>query len=124
MPSHITLDQLITHNACADQVALFRKHFPTNQASVTPAACLTLAEVFDFGWAAEHLLTTTAWSQYDVAVAPARAQYDAVHTAAWAQYSAACAPERAQYDAAVTPARAQYDAAVAVAFADTYLSQE
>ena len=145
MPSRITLDQLLAHGACQPQVALFRKHFPTGSALVTPAACLALASVFDFGWAANNLLTGTARTQYDAARSTARTQYDAARSTARAQYAAACDTAWAQYDAArstagaqydaarstaqtqyqaaVAPTLAQYQAAVAVAFADAYLSQ-
>ena len=112
MPSRITLDQLLAHGACQPQVALFRKHFPTGSALVTPAACLALASVFDFGWAANNLLTGTARTQYDAARSTAGAQYDAARSTA-----------QTQYQAAVAPTLAQYQAAVAVAFADAYLSQ-
>jgi hypothetical protein len=48
MPLHITLARLTAHNACADQVARFRKHFLDGQALVTSAACLALVSVFDW----------------------------------------------------------------------------
>jgi len=145
MSSHITLDQLLAHGACQPQIALFRKHFPTGSAAVTSAACLALAQVFNFGWVASNLLTpaalahheaarSTALARYDAAVRTALARYDAaVRTAqswytaavraAQAQYDAAVRTAQARYAAAVRTAQARYAAAVAVAFADAYLSQ-
>lgn len=72
----ITVALLRKHGACAEQVRLFRKHFPKG---VIPTQKLArkFAVVFDFGWAA-NLLS-----------APARADCERVKASAWTEYERA-----------------------------------
>lgn len=71
----ITPALLRRKGACDKQVARFRELFP---GGITPtlAACEAVAGVFDWGWAAAHLLTDTAWADYRRVTAPAWADYD------------------------------------------------
>ena len=57
--------------ACSNQRALFRKHFGTG-GEVTLAKVEAVADLFDWDWAASHLLSP-----------PAKAEYDKVRAAAW-----------------------------------------
>ena len=70
----ITLLQLRELGACADQCAEFEKRFGKS-VEVTEELCLSVADVFNWDWAAEYLLG-----------APALAEYKRVMAAAWADY--------------------------------------
>ena len=94
MATHITLDQLIAANACRSQREEFSRLFPTGKARVTIKRAVSLASVFDWYWAAKHLLTPEG-----------RAAYEAATSEAWVAY------------------RAAYQAAKAEAFARAYLNQ-
>lgn len=70
----VTVEMLQKHKACRDQVALFKATFPDG-ARVTEAACLVVADTFNFKWAA-CLLPKDA-----------RRAYYAQRKAIWAEYS-------------------------------------
>ena len=73
----LTAKDLIAKDACPKQVALFRKHFPRG-GTVTLAKVLSVAEVFNWDWAAGRLLTPSNQAEYQRAIAPAlaEAEYD------------------------------------------------
>ncbi len=81
----IHLQTLIDKRACASQTDLFRAMFG-DSVNVTQKLCVSVADKFDFGWAAEHLLTRQQRADYDRITAPARADYKRIITAAWADY--------------------------------------
>lgn len=72
MPKKITKRMLQLKGACASQVALFAELFPKG-CEVTVEACLSVADKFDWHWAAHNLLS-----------APALADYERVQASAWA----------------------------------------
>ena len=83
--AQITLKMLKVEGACHDQVALFRQHFGRS-VEVTREACLAVALVFDWDWAAIHLLSGSAREAYEVTKVPAWEAYKA--TIAGAFYAA------------------------------------
>ena len=92
----ITADYLRSKNACGSQVDLFLATFGES-VNITPAICLAVADKFDWGWAAEHLLTAPAWAEYQRIKAPAWAEYQRIKAPAWAEYQRIKAPAWAEY---------------------------
>ena len=131
----ILLSDLRAAGACADQVALFEARFGDG-VDVTEALCLSVADLFDWNWAAGYLLPALARVEYRRALAPALAEYERTVAPALAEYERTVAPARAEYeralapawteydraDRALAPARAEYDRAAAVSFARAALS--
>lgn len=71
----ITTEMLLAKEACANQVALFRKTFGES-ADITLGNCLKASSVgLSIGWAAENLLSP-----------PAREAYEEAAAAAWEAY--------------------------------------
>lgn len=133
MSAIITTAQLEALDACEEQLAEFRRLFPTGTAEVTVSRAKKLAQVFDWDWAAENLLTdNNAWADYEAAYASACADYKAAYASAGADYKAArasaladvLAPALAAYNAATASAGAAYKTATAEAFARAYIMQE
>ena len=93
----ITLQQLRDHNACASQVALFRKYFGT-EVELTPEVVQKYASEFDIDWCAQNLLTPELYERY---------------------YEATAIAEK-QYNEAIAIARKQYDEARAILFVFLY----
>ena len=134
MSRTLTIQTLIDEGACYTQVELFRAKFGTS-VRVTQRLCVSVADVFAWDWAAEHLLSTPAWFEYERVTAPARAEYDRAIVAAWAEYERVKAPARAEcvivaawaecgrvkapaYPRATAPALAEYERVTAGAWAE------
>ena len=66
----ITSSLLRSKGACADQLRLFDLLFPDG-VEITEAVCLSVANRFDWDWAAVNLLSRTAVDAYLAAKAPA-----------------------------------------------------
>jgi len=82
----ITAPMLEAHNACPEQVATVRKHWPDG-AKLTKASLLKAARLkLDLIWFAEEFLSPTAWAEYNKVRASALAEYDKVRAPAWAEY--------------------------------------
>jgi hypothetical protein len=103
-------------SACSDQVDLFRERFGES-VDVTEATCLAVADLFDWYWAAAHLLPAPALAEFDRATATAHAEYLRATATDWAEYYRATATTHAEYQRAVAPARAEYARAQALSFA-------
>jgi hypothetical protein len=112
MTPTITAAQLEKHNACPDQVALFRETFGEST-TVTVAKAKRVASLFDWDWAARRFLGAAAFAEYDKARAPAWAEYEKVRAAALAEYEKVRAAALAEYKKACAPA-----------FATAYIKQE
>ena len=78
----ITLRHLKLKGACSEQVALFQKHFGQG-GEVTLEKCLSVADVFDWSWAARNLLSPAADTEYERAKASALAEYERAKAAAF-----------------------------------------
>ena len=107
----ITTKLLKSKGACADQIRLFAKLFPAG-APLTVETAVSVADKFNWDWAAEKLLSADGCNAYHAATKPARDAYDA-----------AIKPALDAYYAAIKPARDAYSAARATAFAEIYISE-
>lgn len=74
MSRDLTLEQLRQKGACADQARFFRAIFG-ERAEVTIESCVAMADVFDWNWAALHLLSAPARAEYYSAMKPHLAVY-------------------------------------------------
>ena len=107
----LTANDLEKAHACPSQVGLFREHFGDG-GTVTLAKVRKVAVLFDWDWAAEHLLSrkslaeykrvrASALAEYDRATAPALAEYDRITASAWAEYQRVRASAWAEYQRAM-----------------------
>jgi len=78
----ITLDDLDKAGACQSQRREFARLFPEG-VEVTPDLCEKYSDVFDWEWAAENLLSPSAWAEYGKVRASAWAEYDKVRARAF-----------------------------------------
>ena len=122
----LTLQTLIDEHACPSQAELFDNTFG-DSVEVTPELCLSVADKFDWDWAALHLLSSVAQADYVRAKATAQADYDRATAPAQADYfratalaSGKCYTARADYDRAKATAWADYVRATAFAFGKCY----
>ena len=69
----LKLQTLIDAGACESQVGLFRFMFG-QQVRVTQKLCVSVADKFNFRWAAYHLLSAVALAKYERASAAAFAK--------------------------------------------------
>ena len=113
----LTANDLEKANACHSQIDLFREHFGDG-GTVTLAKVRKVAALFDWDWAAEHLLSPKSWAEYRRALASALAEYNRATASAWAEYDRARAPALAKHDRARAAAQAEYDRATAPALAE------
>lgn len=124
----ITADMLRELKACAEGIREFEEHFPNGVTfrDKTDAIrrCVAVADVFDWGWAAENLLSRPARAAYNEATAPARAAYIEVEAPAHAAYIEVEAPALAAYYEAIAPAQAAYIEARATAFAVAFIEDD
>ena len=115
MTNTLTIKDLRAANACADQVKLFKKHFGDG-GTVTLAKVRKVASLFDWNWAALHLLSPAGRAEYERVTASALAKYKRVRASAWAKYDRVIVPARAEYDRVIVPAWAEYERAKASAW--------
>ena len=133
----ITSALLRAKGACADQRRTFAELFPDG-VEITEAICLSVANKFDWGWAAASLLPAPMDADYKAKCAPLYADYEAKcapldadykakrapldadyeakRAALYADYEAKCAPMDADYEAKRAPLDADYEAKCAAAF--------
>jgi uncharacterized membrane protein YqiK len=116
----LTLKQLTDADACKPQLALFKDTFG-DQAEVTVELAISVADKFDWTWAANNLLSYPALAEYHKAKAPALAEYQKAMATAWAEYNKAKAPALAEYQKAMATAWAEYNKAKAPALAKAYI---
>ena len=109
----LTANDLEKAHACQLQIWRFRKHFGDG-GTVTLAKVRKVAALFNWDWAAPHLLspksraeyrrvTASAWAEYNRATAAARAEYEPT-ASAWAEYDRARASALAEYERATASA--------------------
>ncbi len=110
----ITYKELQAKGACADQLALFKKHFGPSVV-VTLEAVLAVADVFNWDWAARNLMSPKACKVYQDAIAPACKVYDDAIAPAQKAYRDAKMPIWKAYEDAIAPAQKAYEDAIASA---------
>ena len=79
----ITLKQLADAKACREQRELFARTFGKS-VEVTRELCVSVADKFDFEWAATHLLSAQALAEYKRDKAAAWAEYERAKVQAFA----------------------------------------
>ena len=115
----ITCTLLKEKGACKEQVILFRKAFGAKgKASLSKRNAIKYASVFDFGWAAQHLLDKEDLAEYKKARAPILAEYKKALAPILAEYDKALAPILAEYDKACALIDAEYQKAHAPILAE------
>ena len=119
----ITLTQLEELGACKKQRELFEAKFGAD-VRVTQELCRSVATEFDWDWAADELLTESAWVEYGKARMIAWAECDKAAEAARVNWVAS-GLTGARADAMTNwAARVEYDKARAVAFARAFNAEE
>jgi hypothetical protein len=113
----ITKRLLQSKGACASQVALFAETFP-HGAEITEAVCLSVADKFDWDWAAQNLLSPEFDAEYARVRAQADAEYARVRAPAYAEYQRVRAPAYAEYKRVRAQADAEYQRVCAQADAE------
>jgi len=138
----ITYQILEAKGACESQVSLFKELFLKG---LTVETALSVADKFDFSWAAEALLSEEGRKAYDEAEAPLREAYEEAEAPLWKAYQEAKAslwepydeaeaslwkayrevmePLWKAYDEAEAPLRKVYKEACAKLFAELYLKE-
>jgi hypothetical protein len=89
-PLFVTVSMLADVRACSEQVDLFRSLFPTGVV-VSRQTCLSVADQFDWSWAAENLLSQPTRAEYEKVDQPTRAEYEKVDQPTRAEYQKVCA---------------------------------
>lgn len=146
----LSVETLRARGACERAQALFRERWG-DSVEVTEARCVSVADLFDWDWAAQKLLSPAARAEYRRAgapasdeyrraCAPALAAYESVRAAAlaayesvrpgaaracasaWAEYKRVCAAARAEYERARVAASDKYGRVRATAWARLYVS--
>jgi hypothetical protein len=87
----LKLATLVELGACKSQTDLFKEKFGES-VRVTEKLCEKVAALFNFDWAARHLLTAQACAEYERVRALARAEYERVTAQARAEYERVRAP--------------------------------
>ena len=103
----LTLETLLKRGACADQCQRFADTFGKS-VDVTPELCMSVADQFDWSWAARCLLSPEARAEHERVCAPARAEYKRVRDSALAEYWRVRAPALAEYERVRDSALADY----------------
>jgi hypothetical protein len=118
----LTLQTLKDVGACTEQLLLFNQLFGES-VEISESACILVADKFDWNWAANKLLSASAWQAYDEAKASAgEAYYEAKASAGKAYYEAKASAGKA-YDEATASAGKAYYEATASAFAKQYIKE-
>jgi len=105
---------LVKKNACVGQVELFRDKFG-DAVEVSEGLCKSMACMFNFDWAARHLLSDTAWKAYEEAKATAWKACGEGKATGWAWKD---------YEEATAPALKACGEARAAAFARLYIEEK
>ena len=105
----ITAELLKSKNACQGQLDLFQTHFGDKPAPLTKEVFIEFNNLFDIDWAAEHLLDSSDFAEYQKATDTALAEYYKVRDTAYVEY------EKIR-----DPALAEYKKAAALAFLTLY----
>lgn len=117
----ITLIMLKRAGACEEQVQEFERRYG-QETTVTVDACLAVACVFNWHWAASHLLSDEALAAYKAVERPALVAYEAAERPAWEAYMDVQRPAMEAYMAVWRPAMEAYRAEQAKAFAEAFMS--
>ena len=113
----LTLIVLRAKKACRDQLQEFERRFG-DSVEITAELCLSVAEVFDWNWAAEHLLGSSACAEYRRIQTAACVEYERIRASALAEYERIQVPALAEYERIQVPACVEYERIRASAWAE------
>jgi hypothetical protein len=122
MTKRIIVAQLEAANACQEQIDLFERLFG-NSVVLTEELVLEHYSSFDVEWAAECLLSSSAYAVYSLAATSAWAEYKKITDPAYEEYAngpRACC--WAEYKKIEISALEEYKKACALAFYHLYKS--
>ena len=119
----LKLSQIEEADARCDQVELFEELFGS-EVEVSISLARKHYDKFDWNWAANNLLSVSAWAEYKKVEVSAWAEYKKVEAPALAEYEKATAPALAEYKKATASARAKYKKAIASTWAKLYLGEK
>lgn len=119
----ITYQILEAKGACQEQVILFKEAFP-NGAPLTIEAALSVADKFNWGWAASKFLSEKGLKAYKEARTLALKAYKEADALAWEACGEAKTTGGKSYWGAMVPAWKAYSEARALAFATAYLNDQ
>lgn len=109
--TELKLQTLIDLGACQPQVDLVRARFGES-VDITPELCESVASDFDFEWAAENLLTATAY-----------VKCERVRDASYAEYEHVWDADFTEYLRVKIAAHVEYLRVIAREFARQYIAQ-
>jgi hypothetical protein len=107
----LTLQTLNDKKACTGQLLLFKQLFGES-VEISESACILVADKFDWNWAANKLLSTSARKAYYEATASAGEAYHEARASALKAYDEATAPAWKVYDKARASAGEAYNEAI------------
>jgi hypothetical protein len=108
----LNVKTLIEAKACAPQVKLFKELFPDG-AEVSEETAISVANKFDWDWAASNLLSASGREVYEEAEAPILKAYEEAEAPLLKAYKEAIAPLWEDYKEAIAPLLKAYEEAEA-----------
>ena len=106
----ITYSLLKSKNACKRQLDLFEKHFGLEKAiPLTKKVVTQFGSQFDINWAAQYLLTSEDYKEFNKVKAPALKEYNKVNAQALKEYNKVKAPAWEEYNKVIAPALEEYN---------------
>jgi hypothetical protein len=106
--------------ACADGIEAFAEVWPDGMPLTQENLVSSAAAGLTVEWLPEHLLSTTAYAEYERSIASVRAEYQRVTATAYAEYRRVCALAEAEYHRVCALARAEYRRVRAAAIWDAW----
>jgi hypothetical protein len=133
-PNMITVDILESKKACRGQIKLFKEHFP-NGSPLTVESALSVATIFDWGWAAHNLLSANGLKTYKEQRSPLYNTYRDQVASLWETCRKQTAPLDKTYEEQIVSLRKTYDdqaaslsntyeEQIAFLFASLYISEQ
>jgi hypothetical protein len=129
-----TVDILESKKACLSQIKLFKEHFP-NGSPLTVESALSVATIFDWGWAAHNLLSANGLKTYKEQRSPLYNTYRDQVASLWETCRKQTAPLDKTYEEQIVSLRKTYDdqaaslsntyeEQIAFLFASLYISEQ
>jgi len=115
----LTVETLVKAKACTSQVKLFMEIFPEG-AEVSEDIAVSVADKFDWKWAADNLLSSEGCEAYEEAEAFLWKDYEEYVELLWKAYMEAEAPFWEAYEEARAPLLKAYEETKAKTFARLY----
>ncbi len=116
----ITLELLKSKKACQPQLDLFQTHFGEGPVPLTEEVFTKFASVFAINWAANNLMNSEDYSEYNKVRDSAWAEYTKVDTSAYAEYTKVCDFAYAEYVKVCNSALSEYKKVCALTFLRLY----